>query len=160
MLQHRIAKHMDTHISNTQYGFSKARSTSDPIHILRRIQETLESTNKPLHMLLLDWSMAFDKFSHAGLTSALTRFGLPKKYVDLIEDVYTDPTFEVKEIKTHSGTYPQGSGIRQGCPLSLYLIAMILTVLMTDVKSELTRRMPEIDIPNPYHVFSANTPLL
>ena len=160
MLQHPIAKHMDTFLSNSQYGFRKSRSTSDPIHILRRVQELFEATNSPLHMLLLDWSMAFDKLSHAGLISALTRFGLPQKYVDLIQDVYTDPTFEVKELNTRSATYPQGSGIRQGCPLSPYLFVIFLTVLMTDVKSDLTRRMPEIDIHNPYIVFSANTPFL
>ena len=97
MLQHRIAKHMDKHLSATQYGFRKARSTSDPIHMLRRVQELFESTNQPLHLLLLDWSMAFDKFSHADLISAITRCGLPHKYIDLIQDIYTDPTFEVKE---------------------------------------------------------------
>ena len=104
--------------------------------------------------------MAFDKLSHVGLISALTRFGLPQKYVDLIQDVYTDPTFEVKELNTRSATYPQGSGVRQGCPLSPYLFVMFLTVLMTDVKNELARRFPEIGIQNPYHVFSSNTPLL
>ena len=31
---------------------------------------------------------------------------------------------------------------------------------MTDVKTELARRFPEIGIQNPYHVFSSNTPLL
>ena len=90
-------------------------------------------------MLLLDWFMAFDKLSHVSLISALTRFGLPKTYVDLIQDVYTDPTFEFKELNTRSATYPQGSGIRQGCLLSPYIFVIFLTVLMTHVKTELTR---------------------
>ena len=125
MLQHRIAKHMDQHLSATQYGFRKARSTSDPIHVLRRVQELFEATNSPLHMLFLDWSMAFDKLSHDSLISAITRFGLPPKYINLITDIYTDPTFEVKETNTRSASHPQGSGIRQGCPLSPYLLVYL-----------------------------------
>ena len=139
MMQHRISKHMDQHIDNTQYGFRKSKSTSDPIHILRRVQEMFEATHQPLHLLFLDWTMAFDKLSHTGLHSALVRFGLPDMYTRLISDIYTDPTFEVRDNNTHTGKYPQGSGIRQGCPLSPYLFIIFLTVLMHDVKQELTR---------------------
>ena len=102
---------METHLSPTQYGFRKARSTSDPIYILRRVQELFEATNSPLHRLFLDWSMAFDKLSHEGFISAITRFGLPPKYVELIKDIYTDPTFEVKGTNTRSASQLQGSGI-------------------------------------------------
>ena len=78
--------------------------------------------------------MAFDNLSHAGLISALTRLGLPTKYVTLIKDIYTNPTFTVRDNMHYSKTLPQGSGIRQGCPLSPFLFSILMTVMMHDCR--------------------------
>ena len=42
MVQKRLAEAMDDRVDPAQSGFRKSRSTSQPIHIYRRIQETHE----------------------------------------------------------------------------------------------------------------------
>ena len=160
LIQTRIAHHMDHLISETQFGFRKGKSTGDPLHILRRVQELFESTRQPLYLLFLDWSMAFDKLSHVGLMSALKRFGLPTAYLDAISDFYTNPTFAVRDANNTSSTKSQGSGIRQGCPLSPYLFVIFLSVMMHDVKNNLKHAFTAVGNHNPFHIHSANMPLL
>lgn len=84
LLLNRIQGPVDKVLRPTQYGCRPSRSTSDPIHILRRVQELFETSDAPLHLLFIDWKMAFDKVSHAALQSALTRIGIPTVLVNAI----------------------------------------------------------------------------
>jgi hypothetical protein len=63
MLQARLADKMEPKFRNRQYGFRKNKSGSNPIHIVRRIQELYEVSTSPLYMLFLDWKNAFDKLT-------------------------------------------------------------------------------------------------
>ena len=45
-----------------------------------------EASTSPLYLLFLDWAMAFDKLSHAGLKSSLTRFGINDHFVQVISE--------------------------------------------------------------------------
>ena len=82
------------------------------------------------HILFLDWEKAFDKVNQAKLLTALTRIGIPTKVVAIIEAIYDEPQFSINDgIKTTENR-KQHAGIRQGCPLSLYLFVILLTVMM------------------------------
>ena len=144
LMQIRLAENVDHLISNRQWGFRKGRSTGAPIHILRRVQEIFESTTSPLYLLFLDWKQAFDKLTHSGLHHALRRFGLPKTYLDMIDECYTGPTFQVKDQDRKSKLHPQNTGIRQGCPLSPYLFIIFMSVLMYDVHKDVEEKYGRI----------------
>ena len=73
IIQTRIAEGIDQHMHKTQYGFRKAKSTQQAIHIIRRILEAGESTTNKIILVLLDWEKAFDKLTKEGLFSALER---------------------------------------------------------------------------------------
>ena len=77
LLQAQLAYHFDDRISDLQYGFRKARSTSSPLFIIRRLAELFERHTTSLYILFLDWSQAFDCISHEHLTASLVRIGLP-----------------------------------------------------------------------------------
>ena len=42
MLQSRLELYADSRLRNTQYGFRKNRSTTQPIHVMRRLLEVFE----------------------------------------------------------------------------------------------------------------------
>ena len=63
IIQKRVSDGIDVHMQRTEYGFRKAKSTQQAIHIVRRILEAGESSTGKLLMVLLDWEKAFDKLT-------------------------------------------------------------------------------------------------
>ena len=54
----------------------------------------------------MDWKQAFDSVDHTALKTTLQRFGVPEDMQQLINSIYSDPTFEVKGLNgklTRSG---------------------------------------------------------
>ena len=81
--------------------------------------------------------MAFDKVDHVSMLTALGRLGLHESYVDIIRDFYLAPSFYTTGLHGDECYGTPHSGIRQGCPLSPYLVIMVMTVLMNDVDDRL-----------------------
>ena len=50
-----------TSIDTTQYGFRPGKSTTEPIFILRILQEKYREMNKELHMVFVDLEKAYDR---------------------------------------------------------------------------------------------------
>ena len=50
-----------TSIDNTQYGFRPGKFTTEPIFILRILQEKYREMNKELHMVFVDLEKAYDR---------------------------------------------------------------------------------------------------
>ena len=110
--------------------------------------------------LLFDFEASFPSRSHDFLWDVLTSVGIPKEFASAIKCSYMDNKHVMKFKDRDVESIDVRSGVRQGCPLSPYLFVIFLTVLLHDVKQELSVRFPQLHIHNPYHVFSANTPLL
>ena len=71
------------------------------------------------------------------MIQAIRRLGIKDKLIKMIEAIYKEPRFTIKEGKTTTEPRRQLTGIRQGCPLSPYLFILLLTVITHDVKNNL-----------------------
>ena len=137
MLQERLSSKYDRLLRKTQFGFRRGKGTTQPLFIIRRLQDYAMRTGQPFQLLFLDWRMAFDKVNHEGLMTALRRIGLHPHFLDVIQDFYTHPTFYTVGLHGDKSHGTPHTGIRQGCPLSPYLFIILMTVLMSDVDERL-----------------------
>ena len=114
-------------------GFRAARSTSQPIHIIRTIMDFHEAAGEHLLAMLLDWEKAFDKVDQMKLLEALTRRSIHEKFIAAISSLYDNSRFRSTVTLGNSDWQKQSSGIRHGCPLSPLLFICLMTVLFHDV---------------------------
>ena len=138
ILQQRLEKAIDHRLRDTQFGFRAGRSTSQPVHVLRRLLEKAERTDDSLYVLLLDWRQAFDKVNIEALEVAMQRIGVPQSVVSFISHIYSSHLFQVKAAGHTSDILEAASGIRQGCPLSPYLFLIVHSMIFYDVDHQLT----------------------
>ena len=144
MIQKRLSEAMGDRIDPAQFGFRKGKSTSQPIHIYRIIQELHGEAGLELVTILLDREKAFDKIHQGRLLDALRRIGIPLKMVRVIEATNRNPKCSVKEMGKISSERTQNSGIIQKCTLSPYLFIIVMIVSMRDINTKLTQEERDI----------------
>ena len=132
MLQHKLQHHLDSKVRDRQFGFRKNRSTTQPIHIIRRLLEVFERQSSPFHALFIDWSKAFDSVTFTAIDAAMNHMGVPPHTRKVTMALYANPAFVVRDSSQKSTIGTQTKGFRQGCPLSpIYLVSSLLTYFTT-----------------------------
>ncbi|CAE7330879.1 crop [Symbiodinium microadriaticum] len=79
ILHTRLQPAIDDRLRDTQFGFRAARSTLQPIHIIRRLIERAGATGQAL-------GKAFDKIHLQALLTVLDRFGAPYMHFSTEEE--------------------------------------------------------------------------
>ena len=127
---------MKSRIWKFQYGFQSGFSVDDAIFgILRILEQAHNLVGLPVYLLLLDWSRAYDRVHIPQMLSALTRLGVPQKYIRIIKSLYSDVKFFVEDRFSRSTTENQNAGLRQGDGLSCWLFIALLSVVMSDAEA-------------------------
>ena len=94
ILQKRIADATDQFVSDTQFGFRRGKSTSEPLFCVRRLQDLAEAGHQNIILIFLDWEKAFDRISHHRLLEALERMKIDAKMINNIKALYEHPFFK------------------------------------------------------------------
>ncbi len=83
-------------LDDTQFGFRKGRSTTEPIFDLRILQEKYKEKGKYIHMVFVDLEKADDMVPRDLIWWSLRKKGIPEQYVAIIQDMYQDTQTRVK----------------------------------------------------------------
>ena len=79
---------------------------------------------------------AFDKIQHPFMIKTLTKVGIEGMYLSIIKAIYDEPTANLILNGEKLKAIPLNSKTRQGCPLSLHLVNIVLEVLAAAIRQE------------------------
>ena len=112
-------------IEDYQQGFIKGRSIANQVLMLDGMSTlTAKYNSRDSATILLDIAAAFPSLSHDAIFSNLEHRGLPGPLLRLIRALYDDV---IADIRIGSATRKLiiSSGIKQGCPLSATIFALV-----------------------------------
>eukprot|EP00959_Pyramimonas_sp_CCMP1952_P027955 586589-Pyramimonas_sp.AAC.1 len=95
-----------------------------------------------MYVLALDSKQAFDSVNISAMLAALERFCVPTFVLEVIQSIYRDRTFVVRDKGSMSKEKGQRSGISQGFPLPPFLFVMVMSVMMHDAEAALQPARP------------------
>lgn len=123
-LADRIKPFLPNKIHASQAAFIPGRHISSNIIIAQEITHSfgLTSWKHKCFLLKIDLAKAFDRIEWNFITNAMLRIGLPTHIVNLISACISTTDFSVLVNGQSSPSFLSQRGIRQGCPLSPYLL--------------------------------------
>jgi hypothetical protein len=80
-------------------------------------------------IISLDAEKAFVKIQHPFMLKVLERSEIQDPYLNLVKAIYSKPVVNIKLNGEKLEAIPRKSGTRQGCPLSPYLLNIVLEIL-------------------------------
>jgi hypothetical protein len=86
-------------------------------------------------IILFDFRAAFPSVSHEYLWDALEAIGIPHQYVEMLKLFYIDNRHKLKVCGELVNSVVVHSGVRQGCPLSPLLFALVADILLREISS-------------------------
>lgn len=118
-------------LPESQCGFRSARSTIDMIFSLRQLQEKCVEQQKPLYMVFIDLTKAFDYVSRSGLSLVLRRLGCPEILHSIIMGFHNDMQATVQFSGSRSKEFQINCGVKQGCVLAPTLFGIYFSALLS-----------------------------
>lgn len=87
----------ETSVLKNQFGFMPGKSTTEPIFCVRKMIEKYREKKRKLCVIFIDLEKTYDSDPIEVLKWALMKKGLPKAYVNIIEDTYEGAITKVKK---------------------------------------------------------------
>jgi len=127
----RLKNWYDQTLLDQQQGFRSGRGTSDGIFVTKRVQQITDKMKKPVYVLFVDLSAAFDHIVRSWLFKSIEQRFIPNSdntLFRILEAVYSHTTTALSE--TPNDIFELTTGVRQGGPESPPLYNLFMDYVM------------------------------
>ena len=125
ILAKRLSVVLPSITSNSHTSNIPGRSFFDNLHLIRNLIDYINCKEKPLFILSIDHFKAFDQIYHSYLFKVLEAFGINGKFLNAIKILYSNPKAQILVNGHLTDPFSIKSGVRQGCPLSLFYMSSV-----------------------------------
>ena len=110
----RMSDGLEKLLRENQCGFRRNRSCIDQIYSLRSIIHNCLEFNLPLYVNFVDFKAAFDSINREFIWKAFSHYGLPCKYIRILQAFFHDTISAVRHNGELSSWFDVRSGTGQG----------------------------------------------
>lgn len=132
----RLQRISEEALPESQSGFRAGRSTADMIFTLRQLQEKAIEQHRPLYIVFVDFTKAFDTVDRSTLWKVLKIYGCPEQLIQIIRNFHLDMKAQVSIGGEPSEEFSVNHGVKQGCVLAPTLFSLYLTAVLDTMGQE------------------------
>ena len=132
----RLTKFLPLLIDEDQTGYVKQRFIGNNIKIIEDIMIYTKQNNVKGIMLTIDFEKAFDSLKWSYLDKSLENFNFGFKFRSYVKTLYNEICASVLNNGHISKWCSINRGVRQGCPLSLYLFIIAVETLANWIRTD------------------------
>ena len=116
IIRSRMKPYVEAILAEEQAGFRPGRSTVEQVFALKMlIQHRIEKKDGKVFAVFIDYKKAFDRVWHDGLFSVLQQYGVSRKLINIIRDLYSKAKSYSRGEQNLTDWFDTTIGVRQGC---------------------------------------------
>ena len=117
-------------LSSSQKSARPTEGCYEHTFILQSLVLDAKRHQKNIFLAWLDLRNAFGSIPHDVITLSLSHLGVPDSVVNLVKNIYTNATTEVRTPNVSTPNIPIHAGVKQGCPLSPIIFNLCIEIIL------------------------------